>query len=271
VTAKSLRCLLVLTLGALSALALARRASAAEPEDAPAGAAAATDGASPDVASQKKLKTEKHVDDAPPPEAKPAEEPKKEDKESGEEDTFGHGFQFGLRAGVVFGYKMDFRYDKSPLCQKLDTTKADNDQQKICGFGSPAGTELALSFALLDSVEPYLFARFGFSGESKTDTKPLQLVGLGARIYTMSDSRLKIFIEPALAYETEAGYGSPGWKPNTYTPAYKKDLIFHVGVGPQYDFAKAFGVFVNGAIDVGVLRAISANLLLNIGVQLRFL
>lgn len=275
-TAKSLRCFLALTLGALSAFTAERQASAAEPDAPPAAAdtsAASGDGAaaSPGVASQTKLKTEKHVDDTPPPEAKPEAEPKKEDKESGEEDTFGHGLQFGLRAGVVFGYKMDFRYDKSPLCQKLDRTKADNEQQKICGFGSPAGTEIALSFGVFDSVEPYIFGRFGFSGESKTNTKPLQLIGLGARLYTMSDSRLKIFIEPALAYETEGGYGSTDWTPVTYTPAYKKDLIFHVGVGPQYDFAKAFGIFLNGAVDVGVLRAISANLVVNIGAQLRFL
>jgi hypothetical protein len=273
VTSKSLHCFLALLLGPLSALTAVGHASAAEQEGVPTDKTAASEDsqASPDVAPQTKLKTEKHVDDAPAPEGKPEPEAKKEDKESGEEDTFGHGFQFGIRGGIVFGYKMDFRYDKSPLCRKLDTTKADNEQQKICGFGSPAGTELALSFGVLDSVEPYLFARFGFSGESKTNTKPLQLIGLGARLYTMSDSRFKMFIEPALAYETEGGYGSKDFTPASFTPAYKKDLIFHVGVGPQYDFAKAFGIFINGAVDVGVLRSISANLVLNVGAQLRFL
>jgi hypothetical protein len=257
-----------LTLSAAAALTVESQASAqaapAEPSESDGPAA------SPDVAPQTKLKTEKREDDAPPPEAKKAQEPKPEDKESGEEDTFGHGLQFGIRAGIVFGYKMDFRYDKSPLCQKLDTSKPDNEQQKICGFGSPAGTEVAVSFGVFDSVEPYLFGRFGFSGESKTNTKPLQLFGVGARLYTMSDSRLKIFIEPALAWETEGGAGNKDWTPASFTPAYKKDLIFHLGVGPQYDFAKAFGIFLNGGVDVGVLRAISANLILNVGAQLRF-
>jgi hypothetical protein len=267
VTAKALRFVLGLTLSAAAALAQVAQAAAVEPSEPSESDEAA---ASPDVAPQTKLKTEKREDDAPPPEAKKAQEPKPEDKESGEEDTFGHGLQFGIRAGIVFGYKMDFRYDKSPLCRKLDTSKADNEQQKICGFGSPLGTEIALSFGVFDSVEPYLFARFGFSGESKTNTDPLRLIGVGARLYTMSDSRLKIFIEPALAWETEGGAGNPDWKPATFTPAYKKDLIFHLGVGPQYDFAKAFGIFLNGGVDVGVLRAISANLIVNLGAQLRF-
>ena len=38
------------------------------------------------------------------------------EKEKGSEDSFGHGMQFGLRAGVVFGYKMVFRYQHSPFC-----------------------------------------------------------------------------------------------------------------------------------------------------------
>jgi hypothetical protein len=177
---------------------------------------------------------------------------------------------------------MYFRYDRSPLCQKYDNTKAPNDQIKSCGFGAPPATEVALSFAPLDGIEPYLFMRLGLSGESRTNTKPLQLFGIGARVYTMSDSRLKIFLEPALAWEVEGGAGNPDWapppalamgtgsNPQNLTPQYKKDLVFHVGVGPQYDFAKAFGIYLNGGVDVGVLRAISANLHVNVGAQVRF-
>jgi hypothetical protein len=174
------------------------------------------------------------------------------------------------KSPLPFGYKMVFRYPHSPLCTPFDPAKQVHEQQKICGFGAPVGTEIALSFGVLDSVEPYIFGRFGFSGESKTNTKALQLFGVGARLYTMSDSRLKIFIEPALAFEAEGGAGNPAWAPGDLNPAYKKDLVFHLGIGPQYDFAKAFGVFVNGGVDVGVLRAISATLLLNIGAQVRF-
>lgn len=246
-----------------------RVASAAEATETDTDAPPA---ASPDVAAQTKLKTEKEGDAASPSETPKAKEPKPEDQEApGEEDAYGHGFQLGIRAGVTFGYKMDFRYAHSPLCQANDPTKKFDDQQKICGFGAPPGTEIALSFGVLDSVEPYVFGRFGFSGESKTNTKPIQLLGVGVRVYTMSDSRLKIYVEPALAYEMETGAGNPNWAPAGLDPAYKKDLVFHVGVGPQYDFAKAFGIFLNGGVDVGVLRAISATLLVNVGAQLRFL
>ncbi len=222
-------------------------------------------------ASQTNLGTEKNDAAAPEPTApKPAEaKPHEPDRENGEDATFGHGMQFGLRAGIVVGYKIDFRYDQSPYCKPFDHTQSVDDQQKICGFGAPPASEIALSFAPLDSVEPYVFGRFGFSGESQSNTKPLELFGVGARIYTMSDSRLKVFIEPALAYELESGAGNPNWDLGLH-PQYKKDMIFHVGIGPQYDFAKAFGVFLNAGLDVGVLREISATLLVNIGVQLRF-
>jgi hypothetical protein len=190
-------------------------------------------------------------------------------KEVGEDSTFGHGFQFGLRAGILFGYRMMFRYDQSPLCKKFDSTLSSKDQIKSCGFGATPGTEVALSFAVLDGVEPYLFGRFGFSGEARTDTNPLQMFGVGARLYTMSDSRFKFFIEPGIAYETEGGASSKDFNQG-FAANYKKDLVFHAGIGPQYDFAHAFGIYANGSIDVGVLRSINAALLLNIGAQVRF-
>lgn len=209
------------------------------------------------------------ADDAKPATAAAAT-PSAPEHEAGEDATYGHGMQFGIRAGLVAGYLMDFRYDHSPLCKAFDAAKPVNEQQKICGFGAPAATEIALSFAPLDGIEPYVFGRFGFSGESDTNTNALMLVGVGARLYTMADSRLKVFIEPAVAYETESGAGNPAWSPAGLSPEYKKDLVFHVGVGPQYDFAKAFGAFLNAGIDVGVLRSISAVALINLGVQLRF-
>jgi len=211
-------------------------------------------------------------------ETKPADDaaekkkPEKEEKEAGEEDVYGHGMQFGLRAGIVLGYKIDFRYQHSPLCAPYDPTKGSWDQQqKICGFGAPPAADVALSFAPLDSVEPFIFGRFGFSAEAATATTAQFLFGAGVRLYTMSDSRFKMFVEPAIAYEGDGAAGMPGddHNPPGLNPEYKQDLVFHLGIGPQYDFAKAFGAFINGGVDVGVLRSISANLLLNIGVQLR--
>jgi hypothetical protein len=256
-----------LTLPAFLAILLATSTSLA--------AESAAGGDDPDKAStsesQAGMKTVKHADtgDDAPEKPKKDATPKEPDKEEGEDATFGHGFQFGLRAGVQFGYRIMFRYDHSPLCEQFDKTKSPNDQKKICGFGASPGTEVAVSFAPLDSVEAYLFGRFGFSGEARTNTDALQMFGVGARIYTMSDSRFKIFVEPALAYETEGGGGNLLWDGGVH-PSYKKDLVFHVGVGPQFDFAKAFGIFVNGAVDVGVLRSLGTTLLVNIGAQLRF-
>ena len=34
----------------------------------------------------------------------------------GEDTSYSHFFQFGVRASLVGGYRMVFRYDESPLC-----------------------------------------------------------------------------------------------------------------------------------------------------------
>lgn len=185
-----------------------------------------------------------------------------------DKDSFGHGMQFGLRAGVLGGYNMNFRYDQSPFCGTYDNVKAPKDQQKVCGNGAPLAMDLALSFAPLDFIEPYVFMRLGLTGESQTDTLPLRVLGVGARIYTMSDSAFKIFIEPALAWELEGGAGSPAFQRNN--PQYKKDMLLHLAAGPQLDFARYVGVFVDGGLTTGILRSLRTELELQAGVQGRF-
>jgi hypothetical protein len=203
-------------------------------------------------------------------------EPAGSEKGGGEpaDESFGHAMQFGLRAGLVGGYRMIFRYDKSPFCHAPDLAKSDKDQQKFCGNGAPLALDLALSFGVLDFVEPYAWARFGFSGEGATNTKALTAFGAGARIYTMSDSKFKIFVEPAIGVEVEGGAGNPNWtfrtsNPPGQKPDYKQDFLFHLGVGPQYDFARAFGVYVHAGLTTGVIRYIHTELELSGGVQVR--
>jgi len=194
-------------------------------------------------------------DDAAPP-----EDPK----------ALSHRGQVGLRAGVLFGYTMAFRYPQSPLCTNFDREKSVDDQQKVCGFGSGPATELALSYAVLGAVEPYVFTRLGFSTETNTDTEPVKLVGAGARVYAMNESRFKLFLEPGVGVSFEGAAGNPRWNPPDLNPEYKTDFLFHLGIGPQYDFARYVGVFASGNVDVGILRALTAQLNLHIGVQVRF-
>ena len=188
--------------------------------------------------------------------------------EAPKKDSFGHAGQFGLRVGLVGGYNMVFRYDQSPLCAPYDAMKGPADQQKFCGHAAPLAIDIAASFAPLDFLEPYIFTRLGLSGESQTDTLPVKIIGAGARIYTMSDSAFKIFIDPAVAYEFEGGAGTvshPG-----YNPEYKKDLLFHLAAGPQFDVARYVGFFVDAGLTTGVLRSIHTTLELQGGVQARF-
>ncbi len=199
-----------------------------------------------------------------------AEAARVEPSESGAHanDNFGHALQFGLRAGLVGGYNMVFRYDQSPLCAEYMPDKLAKDQQKVCGHGAPLAVDLALSFAPLDFVEPYLFVRLGLAREVETDTLPLRVVGAGARIYTMSDSAFKIFIEPALAWELEQGGSAVDYRRNR--PSYKNDLLIHLAAGPEFDFARYVGVFVDAGLTTGVLRSIHSELELQAGVQARF-
>ncbi len=186
----------------------------------------------------------------------------------GEEDrTFSHGGQFGLRAGIVGGYRMIFRYDRSPYCSQPDPLKPVNDQQKFCGHTAPMSLDLALSFAPLAGIEPFAWGRFGLAKEPETNTNEVMILGAGARIYTMSDSAFKIFIQPAVGMELESGAGNADYARND--PQYKKDFVFHLSAGPQYDFAKAIGVYLNAGITTGILRSIHSNLEAQLGVQLR--
>ena len=185
--------------------------------------------------------------------------------QAADKDSFGHGRQFGLRAGLVGGYNMIFRYDRSPYCAAPDASKADKDQQKVCGHAAPLALDLAASFAPLDFVEPYVFMRLGLQSEAVTHTLPLKVLGVGARIYTMSDSAFKIFIEPALAWEFEKGdaRANPAW-------LYKKDMLVHLAAGPQLDFARYGGVFIDAGLTTGVLRSLHTELELQAGLQGRF-
>lgn len=197
--------------------------------------------------------------------ARPSEAP----SEATNED-FGHIGQFGLRAGLVLGYRMIFRYADSPFCAEPDPVKGGfKDQQVFCGHAAPLATDVALSFALLDALEVYGFGRFGFTGEEQTDTHPVRAFGVGARFYTMSDAKMKVFVQPAVGMSFEGGGDDPRWQnfQGTFEPSYESDLLFQLAVGPQYDFNRYFGLYASGGVTVGVLRAMSANLEGTIGLQ----
>jgi hypothetical protein len=185
---------------------------------------------------------------------------------SPEDDAFGHSGQFGLRFGIVGGMRMVFRYDETALCVYPDA----GEPQRFCGHAAPLALEPALSFAPLDSLEPFVWGRFGLSEERQTNTDPLVILGLGLRLYTMSDSRFKVFLEPAVGWELEGREGGPrdasGIEQNA---EYKKDLIFHIVAGMQYDFAPAVGAFVDAGLTTGVLRALHTTLEIQAGLQVR--
>jgi len=212
-------------------------------------------------------KEAKGDDDAGDAEKKPADTDAAP-KEASKPEAFGHGGQFGLRAGLVLGYRMVLRYDNSPYCAEPKPAKEQKDQQKFCGYPAPLSVDLGLSFAVLDFLEPFAWARFGLAADTHSDTNPLVMIGAGVRLYTMSDAAFKIFIEPGVALELESGRGTPAWQLGTVE--YKKDFVFHLAAGPQMDFHENFGAYVTGGVSMGVVRALGSTLDLNIGVQGRY-
>lgn len=189
-----------------------------------------------------------------------------------QDKNYSHALQLGLRAGLLGGYRMVFRYDDSPLCVPPDFQKSFDDQQKFCGHMGPALVDVALSFAPLGGIEPFVMGRFGLVGESQTNTQPLKIVGVGARIYTRQKQALKIFVEPSLGIEFEDGAGAPEWTFNgAFDPQYKTDVVFRAAVGPQFDFARGVGAYLQVfGMSVGVLRYIHATLEFGGGLQVRF-
>lgn len=191
-------------------------------------------------------------------------------KEDHPEEDYGHGMQFGLRAGLVGGFRMVFRYEDSAYCREIDFQKAPSDQQKFCGHVAPLALDLGLSFAPIDAIEPFLWFRLGLQAEDETNTDPLRVLGVGIRIYTMPDALFKIFIQPAVGYEFEGGGDNQAYYSyGNLNPEYQGDLLFHISAGPTFDVHRMFGLYLTGGMSVGVLRAIHSSLELQGGLQFR--
>jgi hypothetical protein len=71
-----------------------------------------------------------------------------------------------------------------------------------------------------------------------------------------------------VAYEFEGGGSDPAYQFNGVQ--YKKDLVFHLGAGPQIDVAKFVGFYAHAGLTTGILRSIHSELELEGGVQTRF-
>jgi hypothetical protein len=206
--------------------------------------------------------SESDASESPPSEAKASSHDASADQTDGQERGFPHAGQFSLRVALVAAERIVSRYDASPTCGNDD----EGAPKKFCGYGAPLALDFALGFAPFKSLEPFAWARFGLTKESITHTQPLIIVGLGARLYMMSDSPFKFFMQPTLGWELESGTGSAPYGGKEY----KKDFLVQILAGPHYDFAKNIGAYVGFGITAGMLRAIQSWMELDFGVQARF-
>lgn len=234
---------------------------------------AKTAGAAPPAAPAKAKSEAKAPESKPAPPETTGEAP---------DDNLGHHRQFNVRAEFLTGYRMLFRYDKSPRCAPFDYAKSQADQQKFCGFGEAPGLGVAVGFSLVDFFEPFVFARFGLANEvDRTNQGKLLQIGAGARLYTMSDSRFKIFFAPFVGLDLTGGPVEPigqGARGNAgaddaaarvTAASYRTDILAHLDIGPQYDFTRGFGVYLSGGLTFQMLRYLGASADLTLGVQMR--
>jgi len=198
------------------------------------------------------------------------------------DDDLGHRGQLNFRAEFLTGYRMLFRYDPSPRCAPYDLKKNPTDQQKFCGYGSAPAVGLAVGFSLVDFFEPFAFVRLGLANEAaQTNQGKLLQAGVGARLYTMASSRFKVFFSPWIGIDATAGPlepigrgqpGSPGYDDvlaGVKTGSYKTDVLAHFELGPQYDFARGFGVYLAGGLTFQMVRYFGTSADLAIGIQAR--
>jgi hypothetical protein len=173
-----------------------------------------------------------------------AEEPK--------EDPLNHADQFGLRLGLTLPYKVNFRYDDSPPCE----TRNPVEEKKVCSVGAPIALDIAASYALSGTVEPFVWFRLGLADET--------IVGAGLRLYTRSTARFKIYLQPALAAELEG--------PTVAVPGrnWETDVVAQVHIGGQYDFTRNIGAYVSLGPSVAFVRAMSLGIEGSLGAQARF-
>ena len=103
----------------------------------------------------------------------------------------------------------------------------------------PVQLELAGSFTPLDGVEPYAWLRLGLGEEKESGTASALLFGVGARLYTMSTSQLKLFFDVAAGMEVE-GAIDPA---NEATLNYGSQVFGRLGgflvVGPGFALPRA--------------------------------
>ncbi len=179
--------------------------------------------------------------------------------DAGAVETFNHLGQFGLRAGLALPFKVNFRFDDSPPCD----IASDGQDQKVCPIAAPPALDLALSYGLTGTIEPFAWARLGLSSETQTNTAATTVLGVGLRLYTISNSRLKAFLEPSLGAQLEGALvPAPGRN-------YATDFLARLHFGGQYDFTPNLGAFVTLGPNVSFVRALSLGLELNLGLQTR--
>lgn len=173
--------------------------------------------------------------------------------------TYEHGGQLGLRLGLAQSFKAVSRYDDSPPCRS-DT----GNEQAVCPVWAPVALDLALSYALLDALEPFVWFRLGLGEEDKTRTAAARYLGAGLRIHLSTEARFKLFFEPSVAIQLEgAAEGAPPAK-------YSTDVFSRLQFGGQFDINRHFGVYLTVGPSVSFVRAIALGLEGSAGVQARF-
>lgn len=189
--------------------------------------------------------------------------------ERDEPTDWGHGLQISLRAAYFGGYVMDVRYaDSSPYCVTT-AGGTPNQDTRTCGFLGPGFIDAALGMALTDSLEPYLWGRFGMSDTAQTNSQAVRLVGAGLRFYAMPESRFKIFLGPAIGVNLAGEANEPNFQGPYSGQNYQPDVMLNLNVGPQFELFRMLGIYGQVGATMGFVRSFTISAEFGAGLQLR--
>jgi len=174
--------------------------------------------------------------------------------------AFGHLHQGYARLTFGTGYRFIVPYDDKAVC-------GPNGDTSPCESRAPGFMDADVGFGAAAGIELGVMLRLGLEYEDLNDSYPI-VFGPGIRLYPSAESRVKIFLAFRVLVDfTKIGPQRPGIDAE---PQAKTDLAFRGEPGLQVEITRNVGVYIQGGVQVGMLRWLYFEADGGLGFQVRF-